>query len=228
MKAQKKENKAKDITLRTILICYLAWFTPFNFKLITTWLMSKLDNKQARAAFHSAYEFMLEGKWWFASKSPLWFAIFNRWLETCNEEGLVKGLFFEVNYQFLDEKGLDTDNPLKSSAIKKWLTFVTEWSNPNHREVVWNLYWNWGTQPQWEGYKLLDSRRKEFANAMVDGAQTIQEAVDAYEFGRQHGGCNNDQNEICDRAHAKCLRLRDEQEKKRFEESSLRYTLKSK
>jgi len=180
MKTKERENKAKDITRRTILICYLAWFIPGLAK----WLLNKLNERQLRAAFHSAYEFMLQGKFWFTSKSPLWFTIFDRWLEICNTEHLVKGLFFEANYQFLDEKGKDTENPLKTAAIEKLLTFATDWRNSEHQTIVWNLHYNWGVMMVWRGGQLANARRVEFAKSMLASATNSAQAVRAMDFAR--------------------------------------------
>lgn len=198
---KKKSNKTNtEMTLRTRILIILAWWIPH----LKNWSIRKLDYDQARSAFKSALH--CKDGWWIKTFTPIWESLYYRWIETCPGEPEIKGAFFECNFGFYDRQTRQPiDNPLKSAAIKKWLTFTTDWRDKYHRKVVWDLYWNWGVYENWEGFLHLDARRMEFANSMIDGAITALDAADAYEFGRQR--LENDNNPICDRAYVRRLQL---------------------
>jgi hypothetical protein len=199
----KTQSKAKGITRRTKVICILAWFIPC----LSKWLVSKLDYGQARAAFHSAVQFSwprvtsVEGvktKCWFTYFSPVWFTLFYRWLETCTSEGQVKGLFYEIKFWFGD----NCDNPLKSAAIEKWLTFLTDWNNVDHRHWVYKLYHSWEISVSWRGFALLNSRREQFAASLLQNSVTADDDRMVIGFAKRRKSLGNSDNLLLDIATA--------------------------
>ena len=107
-----------------------------------------------------------------------WDQVFKYWLKIANTEDQAKELFF-VSREYT--VGLDISQEHRNLASEKWLSFLTNWKNKNHRKMVARLADEWleiGTPIQ----RLALARRMEFLGNMVAFAHTEELAIVAYYY----------------------------------------------
>lgn len=143
---------------------------------------------EARALFNSAKHpvpYGLEGwvkaKIWVYIFTPNWKKIFFHWLSLAESEGQAKDCFFCACGSTY---GTGKDHPLRSTAAKKWLTFLTDPLNEYHRRMVWRLssqcdIW---IEAGTIGNVLARQRRTEFAWEMIHRAEGNRDALFEAEF----------------------------------------------
>ncbi|MFA6050017.1 MAG: hypothetical protein WC761_02365 [Candidatus Paceibacterota bacterium] len=146
----KKKTKQPKPTIFTRCITLVATWSPI---IIARWLLSFLNYKEARVAFHNTHPF-----------TRLWHLIYERWVGAANTEGEIKGIFFETNFGFGEGK----TNPLKDKAVEKWLSFLTNPFSEDHQSKVWRMRSvQWGMSRHFDSYPLIVARQIEFVKALM-------------------------------------------------------------
>lgn len=200
-KSETAEN-AIQMDKFTRVICILAWFSaifmiPAVKKAVRKWLVGKLTNTQARAAWHNvvqlAWPKYVGEKFWISTCSPLWYMFFDRWLYTSDSEGKLKGMFFETGVWSFSNS---PDHPFVSPIIKKWLTLLTDWENKETSNTVWDLSHNWNVYSNWSCWTLIENLRYQFAVCMFTKAARLRDlslAQRAHRFCERGRGLGQDE-----------------------------------